>query len=143
MFKLNRRTDYAIRLMIELARGPERIKASDLSAIANVPAPFTHKIVRDLVRSGLVWTTSGPEGGAGLARPAGQINLLEIMEAMEGPIQLNFCRVGPTPCQYPNSAQCPVHPVWEKVQTGMQEQLRQTSLTDLLQNMVSLADQGR
>ena len=135
MFKLNRRTDYAIRILIQLARGPERIKASELSAMTRVPAPYAHKIIRDLVRGGLLWTTSGPEGGAGLARPAAEISLLDITEAMEGPIQLNFCRMGPTPCEYPDSDSCSVHPVFEKLNLNIQAELRQTNLVQLLANM--------
>jgi len=135
MFRLNRRTDYAIRILIQLARGPERIKASELSALTGVPAPYAHKIIRDLVRGGLLWTASGPEGGTGLARLAEEISLLDITEAMEGPIQLNFCRMGPTPCEYPDSDSCPVHPVLEKLNQDIQAELSQTNLVQLLANM--------
>ena len=137
MFKFNRRTDYALRLLLNLAQNQDRglIKSNELSEAASVPAPFTHKIIRDLARGGLVWTSSGPEGGAGLARPADSISLLDVVETMEGPIHLNFCRLGPEPCQYPDSDRCPVHPIWEKMNGMIQEELRQTNLVQLLANM--------
>jgi DNA-binding IscR family transcriptional regulator len=79
----------------------------------------------------LVWTNSGPDGGAGLAQPAESVSLLDVIEAMEGPIHLNFCRIGPNSCQYPDSDRCPIHPTWEKLNALIKDELRQTNLRHL------------
>jgi Rrf2 family protein len=129
MFKVNRRTDYAIRLMVRLADGGNTIKASELGERTGVPVAFIHKIIQDLVRVGLVWTTAGPEGGATLARPAASITLLDIVESMEGPLQMNLCLLGPSSCDLADT--CSVHPIWERVQLLVRQQLASSNLATL------------
>jgi Rrf2 family protein len=129
MFKINRRTDYAIRLMVRLAMVGTTVKAAELGENTGVPVAFIHKIIQDLVRVGLVWTTAGPEGGAVLARPAASITLLDIVESMEGPLQLNLCLLGPDSCDL--VATCSVHPVWERVQALVRQELAASNLAML------------
>ena len=58
------------------------------------------KVVQRLVRAGVVRTVRGPRGGIALARPANKITLLEIFEAMEGPLETGNCILGNPVCSY-------------------------------------------
>ena len=63
-----------------------------------------------MAAAGLIVTTRGSEGGIALARPASEISLLEVVEAMEGPVALNQCVTEPGFC--PLTPTCNVHPAW-------------------------------
>jgi Rrf2 family protein len=136
VFKINRRTDYAIRIMLSLANSEGQLKASELHVETGVPVAFIHKIVQELARSGLVWTTAGPEGGAALACPPATITLLKIFETMEGPLRLNLCLLGPDRCD--RMENCPVHPIWERLQAMIRQELDNTTLDGLQQSQQSI-----
>jgi Rrf2 family protein len=136
MFKINRRTDYAVRIMLSLGASEGQLKAIELKELTGVPVAFIHKIVQELARSGLIWTTAGPDGGATLARPAASITLLEVFEVMEGPIRLNICLLGPELCDRMET--CPVHPIWQRLQTIIREELETTTLDMLVQKQQTM-----
>jgi Rrf2 family protein len=116
MFKVSRRADYATRVLLTLASGPPKaiLSAAELSAQTDVPQPFLHKVVQDLARTGFVRTIAGAEGGATLLCPAGSITLLDIFQAIEGPLCINVCLNVPGAC--PRDDTCPAHRVWARVQ---------------------------
>ena len=132
MFQITRRADYAVRMLLALAAQPEgsRVPTSGLAPQTGVPRAFLHKITADLVRAGLVRTTPGPAGGLALARPASEIHLQHILEAIEGPIYLNVCLVRPHEC--PRDQTCPAHPFWARLQAGLVAELRAATLARLL-----------
>jgi Rrf2 family transcriptional regulator, iron-sulfur cluster assembly transcription factor len=136
MFKVNRRTDYAVRIMLSLGVSQGQLKAIELKELTGVPVAFVHKIVQELARSGLIWTTAGPDGGAALARPTTSITLLEIFEVMEGPIRLNLCLLGPELCDRMGS--CPVHPIWQRLQAMIRDELEMTTLEMLVQRQETM-----
>jgi Rrf2 family protein len=107
---INRRTDYAVRIMLELARSGGRIPARRLGELTDVSYPFARSIVTDLASTGLVDARRGPGGGVTLSRSAGDISLLQIVEAMEGPVALNVCISDPGYCE--RAPGCPAHGVW-------------------------------
>ena len=130
--KLTRAGDYAIRAMMHLGSLPEGGVAlkDEIAHAQNIPPSFTAKILRQLVKSGLLSSARGVRGGFGLARPAGELNLLDIVEAIEGPIQLTDCAPDPDHCTL--SHDCPVSGVWLEVQRQMTQLLRDTTLEALL-----------
>jgi Rrf2 family iron-sulfur cluster assembly transcriptional regulator len=133
MFPLTRRADYAVRIMIELgdrADSGQRVPATQVAQKANIPLAFLRKIVVDLVKSGLVWTYSGPGGGLTLAQPAANINLVHILEAIEGPICLNTCLVRPKEC--PHNRTCPAHSFLGRLQANIIQQLQEATLDRLV-----------
>lgn len=133
MFPLTRRADYAIRIMVELgdkADNGQRVPAAQIAQDAGVPLPFLRKIVVDLARVGLVHAYSGPTGGLVLAQPAANINLVHILEAIEGPICLNTCLVRPKEC--PRDRVCPVHGFLERLQVNLIQQLQEATLDVLV-----------
>jgi Rrf2 family protein len=93
--EISRRTDYGVRLILDLAglADGKRASTQEIAERQNIPAPFLAKIISQLSLSGLVNTHRGAGGGVMLARPAGEINLLQVIEALDGPVRLNRCAV--------------------------------------------------
>jgi Rrf2 family protein len=131
MFKVSRRADYATRVLVSLAAEPHgtTLSAAELSARTDVPQPFIHKVAQDLARAGLIRTTAGTSGGAALLRSADSITLLDVIEAIEGPLCLNVCLVGPGAC--PRDATCLVHPAWVHIQSALNRELAAYSIGEL------------
>ena len=125
--QITRQADYAVRTVLYLAglnhgyRAPTRKIAYE----QNIPPSFLAKIVSQLSVAGVVQTSRGARGGVTLARPSNDISLLEVIEAIDGPITLNECVPDPSIC--PFGDKCPVHKVWHQVQNDLIEKL---ALTD-------------
>jgi len=132
MFQISRRADYAVRIMIVLGHhGPEAIiPAHEICRKTDVPKPFLHKITADLIRAGLITSQAGPAGGFSLVKPATEINLRQILEAVEGPICINVCLTRPGEC--PRDRLCPAHGFWGRLQTSIVDQLEGASLAVLV-----------
>ena len=94
---LTRKTDYALVALAALSRAAvSRASARDLARDLNLPLPLLRNIRKMLASHGLLVSTRGPNGGYQLARAPRGITLAEIVEAMEGPMQL-------VPCCHPTS----------------------------------------
>ncbi len=87
--KLSRTVDYAVRATLELARQSEQapVPCSQLAAAGKMPERFLLQILRNLVTHGILRSTRGVEGGYTLVRPIDEISLLDIIEAIEGPME--------------------------------------------------------
>ena len=143
MFQISRRVDYAVRIMIELGMQPEGtfVSARRVSARTAVPKAFLHKITADLVRANLIYTQTGPSGGLALQKDVGAINLLHIIEAIEGQVCLNICLVRPQECN--RDRICPAHEVWAQLQMKIVFELQQTTLASLVDEGKRLREQPR
>jgi len=131
MFHISRKGDYAVRGMVFLAGRPrgEISMLKDIAASVDVSSALLAKIFQDLSRVGFVRSYRGAGGGFELARPAGRISLLEIIEAIDGPIAMNRCIVNRGICGREHF--CGVHPVWMQLQQKMRNNLRKVSLLKL------------
>ena len=129
--EISRRTDYGVRVILDLAVQPEnqRTSTQDIAKRQNIPAPFLAKIISQLAMSGLVTTYRGAGGGVSLAVPASEISLLHVIEALDGPVRLNRCVIEPSAC--PRDEYCPVHHIWAKAQTELTTLLSSTTFDDL------------
>jgi Rrf2 family protein len=131
--QLTRSADYAVRAMLDIATqadgDEERARTHEIAQRQDIPPALLAKLVPLLVRAGLLDSQRGARGGLALARPASEISLLEIIEAVEGAIALNRCTATPAQCN--KVAHCSVHPVWQKAQDYLVNLLRTTSLTDM------------
>ena len=112
MITISRETDYAARVLLHLSleEAGERVTAQQIAQQRLIPRALVRRVVTRLAAAGLVVTTRGSEGGISLARPAGEISLLDVVEAMEGPMALNQCVVEPGIC--PLVPVCNVHVAW-------------------------------
>jgi Rrf2 family protein len=129
--EISRRTDYGVRVILDLATLPRdsRTSTQEIADRQNIPTPFLAKIISQLSLAGLVTTFRGAGGGVILARPAAEISLLQVIEALEGPIRLNRCVIEPDAC--PRNEHCPVHHVWAKAQTDLTSLLDDTTFETL------------
>jgi Rrf2 family protein len=110
--QITRQADYALRAVIFLSRLDSDQKAST-SAIAEeqkIPPSFLAKIVSQLSLAGLIQTSRGARGGVSLARPPENISVLDVIEAIDGPVMLNECAVNPNNCTFGQN--CPLQRIW-------------------------------
>jgi len=129
--EISRRTDYGVRVILDLASQPERQRAStkEIADRQNIPTPFLAKIISQLSLAELVTTHRGAGGGVTLSRPPSEISLLHVIEALEGPVRLNRCLIEPDAC--PQNGHCPVHNIWAKAQVELTTLLDVTTFDSL------------
>ena len=129
--EITQQADYAIRAVLELAlhAQDERIFSSEIARRQGIPAPFLTKILARLAASGIVTTQRGVNGGIRLTRPAEQVTLLQVVEAIEGPITLNRCVRDPRECA--RNTICVVHPIWLKICADLRAQLHSCHFAQL------------
>lgn len=135
MLKINRQTDYAVRVVLALAK---RGKAARLSTAAIqremlIPAAMMPRLVAELARLGLLKTFPGRDGGVMLARAAAQITLRDVVEAFEGPVLLSQCLQVKGEDDCPFQSNCPVRSKWSRVQTAMLSEMAAINFQDLAQ----------
>lgn len=128
---LTRQSDYGIRAVLHLANMPfgDIIQTREIAAREDIPAKYLPSIIRTLARAGLIRTMRGNQGGVALAKPPEEINLREVIEAIEGPIFLVQCMKEPSQCVHEGS--CSFLPVCEQIQGMMVGQLEGTTFADL------------
>jgi Rrf2 family transcriptional regulator, iron-sulfur cluster assembly transcription factor len=138
MMCLSRTTGYAIQAlgcMDKLACETHQIAA--IAKCAKVPRPYLAKIIGALSRRGLVLAKRGFRGGIALARPARDITLLEIVEAVEGNNWLGQCLLGFEDCAH--HAYCPTQDFWQRMRRELIAKLDQVSLAEVLDAKTSKA----
>ena len=125
--QITRQADYAVRAVLYLAQmGPDkRAATSQIAAEQKIPPSFLAKIVSQLSVAGLLQTSRGARGGVSLARDPEKISLLEVVEAIDGPILLNECVNDAGACTFGD--ECPMQPVWCDAQTELVTRLRNTT----------------
>lgn len=131
MMELTRKGEYAIRGIVYLATRPgdQVCLLGDIAAAVDVPQTFLAKIFQQFSKTGLVRSYRGTGGGFVLGRAPEKITLLEVVEAVEGPIVPNRCVADEDECS--RSGTCNVHPVWAKVQEQIRDILAKVTLKEL------------
>jgi len=130
--QITRQADYAVRAVLHLARmgNSERAATSTVAKEQNIPPSFLAKIISQLSIAGLLHTSRGARGGVTLARDPKDITLLEVVEAIDGPIQLNECVSSDGGCHFDGS--CPIKPVWCDAQEELVKRLQGTNFGDMI-----------
>ena len=130
--QITRQADYAVRAVLHLARmgNTERAATSTVAKEQNIPPSFLAKIISQLSIAGLLHTSRGARGGVTLAREPKDITLLEVVEAIDGPIQLNECVGNDGICTFEED--CPIKPVWCNAQEELVQRLKSTNFAQLL-----------
>jgi len=136
--ELTRRTDYAIRASLVLARNPgARMSSSHISRTTHIPLRFTRQVMSDLVRAGLVSAAVGRTGGYTLKAQPDKVSVLEIVEAVEGDSRRQHCSLRGGPCR--RYEPCEVHFVFAGAQEAFIAQLAASSLAQLAAKQVAVA----
>ena len=92
MLSLTRKADYALVGLVDLARrAPDQASARQIAESSGVPLPMLMNILKELLAGGLVCSTRGVNGGYRLAKEPTEITLRELIQVVEGPINLTVC----------------------------------------------------
>ena len=131
--QLTQATDYALRAVQHLAAaGPEAvIQAQTIARQEDIPLRFLLRIMRSLTQAGIVKSYRGVDGGYALAKPPKHISLRDVIEAVEGPVQISRCLLRPEYCSRNYTAVCPVHKVLGDLQAMVSDKLASVSFADL------------
>lgn len=134
--QITRQADYALRAVIYLARIDQNTKAStkDIAEEQQIPPSFLAKIISQLSIAGLITTSRGARGGVSLAKAPEKISILEVVEAIDGPMLLNECTGNPNTC--PFGEDCPLHHVWCEAKAELHEKL--SAATFAAENLIPI-----
>ena len=123
--------EHAIRALAYLAARPvgDLCLVDEIAEAEDMPRPFTSKILRDLVKAGLLTSSRGPGGGYALARDPAKVSLLDIQEIMDGDGNLERCAVGLAACN--EFAPCPLHDEFMPLRRSIRKYLEETTLADM------------
>ena len=129
--KLSTRGKYGLYAMYYLAEhkdeGPQSLQSI---ASTGVPKQYLEQLLGNLRRCGLVNTVRGAQGGYQIAREPGAISILDVIDAMEGPLELSECMTDEGHCD--RSCQCPVRCVWQKLTDSLNRELADVTLDEML-----------
>ena len=140
MLKINRQTDYAVRVVLSLAKHGEgvRISSAEIQREMLIPKSFMTRIVAQLAHHGLINTYPGRDGGLTLPRPASKITLKDVVEAFEGPILLSECMQAKGEDDCPFLSNCPVRSKWGRVQVAMMREMASITMEDLVKESLGV-----
>lgn len=130
--KISTKGRYGLRILIDLAlHDPEKPRMiRDIAVSQQISEKYISRLVLDLRRGQLIRSMRGVTGGFFLAKKPSEITLLEIIETMEGPISVVDCVRFPAKCG--RQSLCPAHGIWNELNKGIREQMRQHTLDDIL-----------
>ena len=130
LMQIPRKIEYALRAMIHLADNPGEVaRGSVIARQEHIPKYYLEKVIRDLMKRGLVRARRGPGGGYQLARPAETVSFRDVIEAVEGPITLNVCVDGSSVCNLQPA--CRMFRVWEEGQRVLLDVFSHTMLSEI------------
>jgi len=133
MLRINRQTDYAVRVILALSKKePGRLfSTSHIGREMLIPPALLQRIVADLAAGGFINTQAGRDGGITLAHAPREINLLEVVEHFEGEIYLSDCILKPGEC--PFERKCPVHCQWVRLKNILRDEMRKVTFQQLVE----------
>ena len=130
MLRLSKKADYALLAMRHLAQSDrEAVSARELAETYDIPPELLAKVLQKLVRARLLDSHQGIRGGYGMARPAAEVSVADVIEAVDGPLKVTACSEGDQSCgQY---AKCGVRdPLW-RLKDRIVAALAATSVAEL------------
>ena len=134
--KLSMAAELGIRGAVVLAeqygRGPVTLDA--ICARRDLPKQYLVKIFASLARAGLITPIRGKNGGYMLARAPKRITLLDLIEAVEGPVAMNLCQQHPPQC---DDLSCPMRPLWGRLQRAVRSELDSMTLSECVTSDLS------
>jgi Rrf2 family transcriptional regulator, iron-sulfur cluster assembly transcription factor len=129
---LTRRGDYVVRAAIALARASTNGKYRKIREVAremDIPSTYTPQILGLLAHAGLAEARAGRGGGYRLARDPGEIKLVEVVQAGEGPLRPDRCTLRGGPCRW--EKMCALHPAWSAATNAFLESLGTITLASV------------
>jgi Rrf2 family protein len=127
--KITRAADYAIRLLAHLAAGEVETTSQVLAKELGIPFSHLAKLIQRLVRSGFLLTRKGRGGGLRLAVDPKKINLVQVIESIEGPLVVSECILNRKTCKF--SGKCKARKCLASVRNKINQILVNTTISDL------------
>ncbi|MBI2503000.1 MAG: Rrf2 family transcriptional regulator [Candidatus Latescibacteria bacterium] len=136
-------TKYCIRAVLYLAEHSDDkpVMSRQIAKALRVPEPFLAKILQQLSKRGLLCSFKGRGGGFVLARPASQIHLGEVVEAVEGSQFGEECILGLEACS--SEDPCPLHDQWSRFKVEMLGVMRVQSIEEVMQKSLGRKNRKR
>lgn len=132
MLRVTKLTDYATLVMTGLATAPDALQsAAELAERTGLEQPTVSKVLKALAQAGLVEGFRGAGGGYRLARPASAISLIEVVEAIEGPLGMTECSVHAGACGIEDH--CGVRANWRRINAVVADALRGITVAQMLE----------
>lgn len=131
--KISRKADYALRAVLHIARQPNE-KRNSINVIAEserIPRDFLAKILKELTRAQILKSYQGVHGGYQMAKSPSSVSVLDVIEAMDGPLGLNLCVRGDRGCDCDKTDHCSMYPFWSKLQQQFRTQLKAETIGKL------------
>ncbi len=131
MLKITRACDYTIRALMLMAKKPvgTSFMRSDIAKDCDIPDSFLGKILQSLAKSDILISERGKKGGFKLAKSPSDVNMYDILNAVDGPLSINNCVIDSDACH--NSANCPAHDMWCDIQKDLALKLQSYTLADV------------
>jgi FeS assembly SUF system regulator len=129
MLRISKLTDYAILIMVELARDGGMQSAHTLADSIHVELPTASKVLKLLAQSGLLVSHRGANGGYRIRRQATDVSVAEIIAAIEGPIAMTECSVEEGLCSQEDS--CQLRGNWQRISIAVARALEEVSLAEM------------
>ena len=129
MLRISKLTDYAILVMVELARGGELANAHAVAERVGVEIPTASKVLKLLAGAGLLESYRGANGGYRVARLASEISVADVIAAIEGPIAMTECSVEQGLCSQEDN--CELRGNWQRISIAVARALEDVSLAEM------------
>ena len=129
MLRISKLTDYAILMMVELARDGEMLSAHALAERIHVEVPTASKVLKLLAGNELLESYRGANGGYRVSRTAAEISVAEVIAAIEGPIAMTECSVEEGLCAQEDN--CGLRSNWQRISLAVAQALRDVSLAEM------------
>ena len=140
MIRINRQTDYAIRVILALAKQGDEVllPTAQIQKEMLIPKAISLRVVADLARGGFIVTYPGRDGGLKLARSAAEINLRQVVTFFESNFTVSECLHGGGTCPFDHT--CPVRCRWARLQALIFQELENTTFDELAREAASVVD---
>lgn len=130
--------EYGLRALFELTHqyGQRLVQTKEIAQLQSLPESYLSQVLIMLRKAGFITSRRGPRGGHSLARPPAEINVAEVINALEGTVAPMFCVEEDTVEDCLLQDQCVLQEVWQEVDQAIDEVLRKTTLEDLRQRYI-------
>jgi len=138
--RITQEADYAMRIVLALARRGEgvRLDAKSIATEENVPQRFALKILRKLTKAGVVKSFRGVQGGYAISRPPKDINMHDVIVAIDGPVYINRCLETPESCNLSRTEHCAIHHELGRIQSMINDEMVKVDFDMLLKSSDNL-----
>jgi len=129
---ITRRCDYACRILrAAYHSGESYVSVSDVAEAEGIPYAFARSIQHDLVKGGLIKTVRGARGGLALNCDPTETTLLDVLEAVQGPVSVSLCAIDPGFCA--KQGQCAYNKLWQGADALLNDYFSSITLKDLIE----------